>query len=61
MDEKYGHDFKRDSFDQNIFDIGPPILPTVTPFKPEFTIVIFIHCKPRIAVAILDLNWMKMI
>ena len=25
------------------------------PFKPEFTIVIFIHFKPRIAVAILDL------
>ena len=25
------------------------------PFKPEFSIVIFIHYKPRIAVAILDL------
>ena len=25
------------------------------PFKPEFTIVIFTHYKPRIAVAILDL------
>ena len=25
------------------------------PFKPKFTIVIFIHYKPRIAVAILDL------
>ena len=25
------------------------------PFKPEFTIVIYIHYKPRIAVAILDL------
>ena len=25
------------------------------PFKPEFTIAIFIHYKPRIAVAILDL------
>ena len=25
------------------------------PFKPEFTIVIFIHYKPRIALAILDL------
>ena len=25
------------------------------PFKAEFTIVIFIHYKPRIAVAILDL------
>ena len=25
------------------------------PIKPEFTIVIFIHYKPRIAVAILDL------
>ena len=27
----------------------------VDPFRPEFTIVIFIHYKPRIAVAILDL------
>ena len=27
----------------------------ITPFKPEFTIVIFIHYKPRIAVTILDL------
>ena len=26
----------------------------INPFKPEFTIVIFIHYKPRIAVAILD-------
>ena len=33
----------------------------VNPFKPDFTIVIFIHYKPRIAVAILDLYWMKMI
>ena len=30
------------------------------PFKPEFTIVIFIHYKPRIAAAILDLEWTKM-
>ena len=27
----------------------------VNPFRPEFTIVIFIHYKPRIAVAILHL------
>ena len=27
----------------------------VNPIKPDFTIVIFIHYKPRIAVAILDL------
>ena len=27
----------------------------INPFKPEFAIVIFIHHKPRIAVAILDL------
>ena len=27
----------------------------INPFKPEFTIVIFIHYKPRIAVAIPDL------
>ena len=26
----------------------------INPFKPEFTILIFIHYKPRIAVAILD-------
>ena len=31
------------------------------PINPEFTIVIFIHYKPRIAVAILALLWMKMI
>ena len=28
---------------------------TLNPFKAEFTIVIFIHYKPRTAVAILDL------
>ena len=28
---------------------------SLNPFRPEFTIVIFIHYKPRIAVAILDL------
>ena len=27
----------------------------INPFKHEFTIIIFIHYKPRIAVAILDL------
>ena len=27
----------------------------LNPFKPEFTMVIFIHYQPRIAVAILDL------
>ena len=27
----------------------------LNPFKPEFTIGIFIHYKPQIAVAILDL------
>ena len=29
--------------------------PVLNPFNPEYTIVIFIHYKPRIAVAILDL------
>ena len=29
-------------------------------FKPEFTIVVFIHYKPQIAVAIPDLEWIKM-
>ena len=33
----------------------------LNPFRPEFTIIIFIHYKPRIAIAILDLQWMKMI
>ena len=32
-----------------------PSLGYLNPFKPEFTIIIFIHYKPRIAVAILDL------
>ena len=36
-------------------EINTPIALWVNPFKPEFTIVIFIHYKPRIAVAILDL------
>ena len=27
----------------------------INPFEPEFPIVIFIHYKPRIALAILDL------
>ena len=31
----------------------------VSPFKPEVTIVIFIHCKAKIAVAIFDLQWIK--
>ena len=35
----------------------------VNPFKPEFTIVIFIYYKPRIAVALVvdedDLKWVK--
>ena len=31
------------------------------PFKPEFIIVICTHYKLRIAVAILDLQWIKMI
>ena len=34
---------------------GLYVCPTINPFKPEFTIVIIIHYKPRIAVAILDL------
>ena len=42
----------------SLFD--PRIL---NPLKPEFTIVIFIHYKPRIAVAIVvdkyDLMWVK--
>ena len=32
-----------------------PHVSALNPFRPEFTIVIFIHYKPRIAVAILDL------
>ena len=33
---------------------------SINPLKPEFTIVIFIHYKPWIAVAILDLLWIEM-
>ena len=33
---------------------------SVSPFNSEITIVIFIHCKQRIAVAIRDWQWMKM-
>ena len=32
----------------------------INPLKPEFTFVIYIHYKPRIAITILDLSWMKM-
>ena len=35
--------------------VYPKIFQRFNPFKPEFAIVIFIHYKPRIAGAILDL------
>ena len=38
-----------------IFIAFPNIPRLPDPFKPEFPIVIFIHYKPRISVAILDL------
>ena len=37
------------------------LVKTFNPLEPKFTIVIFIHYKPRIANAILDLQWIKMI
>ena len=37
-----------------MFGLNEANMNTFNPFRPEFTIVIFIH-KPRIAVAILDL------
>ena len=40
---------------QIVFISGFQFVPRINPFKPEFTIVIFIHYKSRIAVAILDL------
>ena len=40
------------AFDKMLLDY---LVEPVNPFNPEFTIVIFIHYKPRIAVAILDL------
>ena len=45
------------NYSQNLFNIETKHLQILTfnPFKPEFTIVIFTHYKPRIAVAILDL------
>ena len=36
-------------------DVFYQLIQPLNPFKPGFTIVIFIHYKPRIAVAILDL------
>ena len=35
--------------------VSTKIIQRFNPFRPEFTIVIFIHYKPRIAAAILDL------
>ena len=35
--------------------ISAKVIQRFNPFKPELIIVIFIHYKPRIAVAILDL------
>ena len=53
------------SFSNNRFAAIEPLTCTRdysnNPFKLEFTIVIFIHYKLRIAVANLDLQWMKMI
>ena len=54
------HDFRMQCTHYRCFHISPPDL-GINTFKPEFTIVICIHYKPRIAVAILDLWWMKMI
>ena len=49
---------KPDSF--HFKGISASLRVLIKPFKPEFTIVIFIHYKPRIDAAILDLQWMKM-
>ena len=49
----------QDPSDQILFIFSLEIK-QINPFKPEFTIVIFIHYKSRIAAAILDLYWMKM-
>ena len=38
-----------------IWALVTPWIPCLNPFKPEFIIGIFLHYKPRIAVAILDL------
>ena len=38
-----------------LFEFQEMIIVTLEPFKPEFTIVIFINYKPWIAVAILGL------
>ena len=49
------------NIDKNCQNIGilhskfTRVVPQLNPFKSEFTIVTFIHYKPRIAVAILDL------
>ena len=54
-----GHNFKWWQTKMIYFVVLRGILLTL--FEPEFTVVISIHYKPRIAVAILDLYWMKMI
>ena len=40
---------------QNYLQFGLYFMCVFNSFKPEFAIVIFIHYKPRIATAILDL------
>ena len=53
-----GSSFKKKSVSGGSFirgKVGKRGKERVNPFKPEFTIVILIHYKPRVAVAILDL------
>ena len=41
--------------ENRMFTVDDNSVLKVNPFKPEFTIVIYIHYKPRIALAILNL------
>ena len=54
MRQFLSYSFKRSS-EINPLLLAERVQSCFDPFKPEFTIVIFIHYKPRIAVAILDL------
>ena len=51
---RVGNLFQLTSSFADIWHHSNDIVP-LNPFKPQFTIVIFIHYKPRIAVEILDL------
>ena len=51
-----GRETSLEGCETKFLSLGPDVIVTFfNPFRPEFTIVIFIHYKPQIAVAILEL------